>query len=618
MKYYLTPLLSWFLICGQLNAQAFRNLNFEHRSDQRPVPQMWYLQDPGKYDIYLDSIVKYEGKYSLKMEVPTQYADGYAYASLSLPLDWLKGKTVVLKGMIRTRGITKGYAGLWIRADGKDAMAELGYEDMEDRGIKGTTDWQKVSVSLAEVDTSAVKVVIGVNIEGPGIAWFDNLEVWIDGRKFEDGLIDINKVTKWISKKTAPLKTVQAEQGMEDLQFLKPILDGVRLVGLGEATHGTREFFQMKHRLLEFLVKEMGFTVFALEASYPACQNINDYILHGKGTKEEALASQGFWTWDTEEVLQMIEWMREYNKTVPKDKKVKFVGFDIQVLRESEQIVHDFLAKEDTLRQQAFDTTMRVYNKLRRRTQPEDTSGFQLIQRDMNALLAFLVLNEGSLSQKYSSVRFRQTLEHLRVLMQAIDAKFTQVKGLNRRQNARDYYMAENVQYLINQEPPDTKFVIWAHNTHVSGSSDDFVNRGLKPLGSYLRNTYGKAYYAVSFAFNQGGFQAMVRDSAGMALSPVVLPPAESPTFEYLLTKSGQELCFLDLRSLAGEKEVVNYLKHNLILFSVGTQYDIYWEMARSKMLIPNFQESFDGLIFIKTTTRAIPSQKIRERMRVK
>src|SRR5690349_19334939 len=79
-----------------------------------------------------------------------------------------------------------------------------------------------------------------------------------------------------LKESAIPVRTVEAENGFEDLQPLKLVFKDVRFVGLGEDTHGTREFFQFKHRMLEFLVKEMGFRVFAIEASYSACENIND------------------------------------------------------------------------------------------------------------------------------------------------------------------------------------------------------------------------------------------------------------------------------------------------------------------------------------------------------
>ena len=84
---------------------------------------------------------------------------------------------------------------------------------------------------------------------------------------------EVKTITGWLNERAIPLVSVKAGAGFDDLQPLKSVLKDVRVIGLGEATHGTREFFQFKHRMLEFLVQEMGYTVFAIEASYPACWN---------------------------------------------------------------------------------------------------------------------------------------------------------------------------------------------------------------------------------------------------------------------------------------------------------------------------------------------------------
>src|SRR5262245_22515498 len=138
-------------------------------------------------------------------------------------------------------------------------------------------------------------------------------------------------VVAWLKENVVPLKTVEAGNSFDDLQPLKRVLKDVRFVGLGEATHGTREFFQFKHRMVEFLVREMGFRIFAIEASFSACQNINDYVMAKTDDGAKALDSQGFWTWNTEEVRSMLDWMRAYNQGVPAEKRVKFAGFDIQI-----------------------------------------------------------------------------------------------------------------------------------------------------------------------------------------------------------------------------------------------------------------------------------------------
>jgi hypothetical protein len=99
---------------------------------------------------------------------------------------------------------------------------------------------------------------------------------------------------------------------------LKDVLGGVRIVGLGEATHGTREFFRLKHRLLEFLVTEPGFTVLAMEASASAAPAVDADVRHGTGDGARALAGLGFWTWRTGEALAMLDWMRAYDRAAPR------------------------------------------------------------------------------------------------------------------------------------------------------------------------------------------------------------------------------------------------------------------------------------------------------------
>src|ERR1043165_3174981 len=135
-------------------------------------------------------------------------------------------------------------------------------------------------------------------------------------------------VVDWITANAVRLKTTEAGNGFADMQPLKKIIGNARIVSLGEATHGTREFFQLKHRILEFLASEMGFTIFSIEANMPEAYRLNDYVLNGTGDPAKLLKGMYFWTWDTQEVLEMIHWMREFNKSGKG--RVQFTGFDMQ------------------------------------------------------------------------------------------------------------------------------------------------------------------------------------------------------------------------------------------------------------------------------------------------
>jgi hypothetical protein len=149
----------------------------------------------------------------------------------------------------------------------------------------------------------------------------------------------------WIRTHAIPLKTVEAGHGFEDMEPLRAVVGSARVVELGEATHGSREFFQLKHRMLEFLATQMGFTIFTIEANMPEAYRLNDYVLTGKGDPAALLRGMYFWTWDTEEVLSMIHWMREFN-TSGKG-RVQFTGFDMQTTRVAAQIVADFVKAND-------------------------------------------------------------------------------------------------------------------------------------------------------------------------------------------------------------------------------------------------------------------------------
>src|SRR5258705_6159315 len=136
-------------------------------------------------------------------------------------------------------------------------------------------------------------------------------------------------VVSWMRETAIPFRTLDAGSGFADLAPLKPVLMNARIVGLGESTHGTSEFQRVKHRLLEFLVKEMGYTAFAMEAGYSEAEPMNDYVLHGKGNRADMLTKLGYVAWDMEEFAAMVDWMRAYNRTVPEARKVRFYGVDI-------------------------------------------------------------------------------------------------------------------------------------------------------------------------------------------------------------------------------------------------------------------------------------------------
>lgn len=148
-------------------------------------------------------------------------------------------------------------------------------------------------------------------------------------RRADDGA-DLDEAIDWLRGRAHEVSTTEPGAGdFTDLEWLRDAVGDARLVALGEATHGTHEFFAMKLRLLQFLVEELGFTDFAMEASWAEANLVNRFVHTGEGDPHALLKGLGFWTWNTQEVLDLILWIREHNKDAGPERAVSFVGFDV-------------------------------------------------------------------------------------------------------------------------------------------------------------------------------------------------------------------------------------------------------------------------------------------------
>ncbi|MCI0392115.1 MAG: erythromycin esterase family protein [Acidobacteria bacterium] len=168
----------------------------------------------------------------------------------------------------------------------------------------------------------------------------------------------------------------------------------------------------------------------------------------------------------------------------------------------------------------------------------------------------------------------------------------------------RDYYMAENIQYLMKTEGPGTKMVVWAHNGHIQTG-----NLGQLPaMGNYLRKFFGDAYYALGFSFNEGGFQARDMSQKGRgALSEFTLGPAPAGSIDWYFAQPGIANYIVDFRSAPKDGKVAQWLASTLPMRSIGSGFSTGW--PQSNVMAPTvLKNHYDGMIFIAMTTRARPN----------
>lgn len=405
----------------------------------------------------------------------------------------------------------------------------------------------------------------------------------------------------WLRRNAIPLSGVEAGRGFAELEPLKHVIGDARIVALGEATHGTREFFQLKHRLLEFLVSEMGFTTFALEANWHESLAVNDYVSHGRGDPAKALAGLRFWTWNTQEVLDLIVWMRKYNADGANERKVSFAGFDAQFTVRAAVAIKEYLARVDPAaadeiapRLVLFEKECRDYSALR----PEDVDALRSIAEELGVRLR---VHERAYVRRSTPREWRLACQHVRVLQQ-VDEQRRAGDDDKLRYMIRDRAMAENIAWLLEDEDPQRKMVVWAHNAHVARDPRGTFDGDVVSMGMHLARRFGTKLVVVGFAFGEGAFQAVIQEEGDKRpIGEVVVGPPPDDSFDALLASTGLPVFMLDLRHL--DKGVAEWLLKPHLTREIGAFFEEPQDMDHT--IVPAVR--YDLLAFVARTTRSRP-----------
>jgi erythromycin esterase len=411
-------------------------------------------------------------------------------------------------------------------------------------------------------------------------------------------------IRTWLKQHCVPIKSIKPGSDISDLQFLKPVLNNVELIGLGECTHGTSEFVQIKHRLIQFLVQEMGFTAFALESSYSDCEPINDYILTGKGSLADAITGQGYTGWDTEEFTSILEWMRQYNKRAPEERKVHFYGIDIPVTfqKTGREKVKAYLKKYAPEKLPIADSIFRVlgdetHSWPTRLNEP----ALEQVYTPLHELSRYFNTSKATLVAKSSPGEWEHTRKYLEVMEQGLMVNTDSIPvSLIDDSLGRDDYMAQNLLYLLRTQKPDSKFIFWAHNGHVSSYANG------KSVGFYMKQWLQNKYYALGLECYDGRFTAreLLPDGAWGDLKADTLF-RDKKTFIHYLQQLEYGSLFVDWRQ-ASDNFFVDKWLDTPDNFGEGN-----WKSRKTEenFELKKLKGEFDGLVFIEHSTPTHPTR---------
>ena len=282
---------------------------------------------------------------------------------------------------------------------------------------------------------------------------------------------------------------------LEDKADLDPLLKYIgdaKYVLLGEASHGTHEYYTWRMKITQRLIEEKGFSFVAVEGDWPDCYRLNRYVknyLHsGKSAKEVLGAFNRWptWMWANWEVVAFAEWMKKYNKDLSVDKKIGFYGLDVYSLWESMDAIIKYLEKNDP---QAFKTAMAAIHCFEPYKADEGQSYAKascivpdLCEKEVVDLLREIRSKIASYNSDHENVF--STEQNAMVAVNAEKYYRAMVRGGAQSWNIRDRHMTATLDRLMKFYGKNSKTIVWEHNTHIGDArATDMANEGMVNVG---------------------------------------------------------------------------------------------------------------------------------------
>ncbi len=346
---------------------------------------------------------------------------------------------------------------------------------------------------------------------------------------------------RWVRENAIPLSAESLTE--EELDRFGQVAQA-RVIAVGEATHGTREFFEIRQQLLQYLVNHRGFRKLVIEADGGSTCDLDAYIQTGRGDPVELIHQMGFWTWRTQELLDIVRWMRSHNASVEDGGRVSLQGLDMQNPPALAKRVLSFLRTADPEAGRRAELLYRCLGPLddreaMARDYPQAEVGAQLQCAAGLAEVHELLRENHAPFEKQNATGYACALWSSELMISA--------EALLRFPSTRDRYYAEAVQSLLSAPGPKAGVMIWAHNGHISNSPGS--------MGRRLKRQLGDDYLVIGQTFHEGSFRAKQR-SAGGTPGPVVRIVAPSPfpdSYEALFQRTGLGRFLLDLRPLRAD-----------------------------------------------------------------
>lgn len=337
---------------------------------------------------------------------------------------------------------------------------------------------------------------------------------------------------------------------------LTPLLERIgeaRVVLLGEATHGTSEFYRLRDRITRELILHKGFNFVAVEADWPDAARVDHYVRHREYPPSEWQAFARFptWMWRNRETADFIDWLREYNAEQTKvENRVGFYGLDLYSLHISIKSVLAYLDDVDPV---TAAVARERYGCLTPWQADPATYGHAAVTgryRDCANQVATMLSDLIGRHKEYAlhdGERFIDAVQNARLVTNAERYYRVMYYGSRESWNLRDKHMFETLDNLLAFHGPTSKTVVWAHNSHIGdATATEMGARGEHNVGQLCREAFGEQAYLIGFGTHAGQVAAASNWDGPMEINE--LKPSHEESYERLCHDSGVPAFLLPLR----------------------------------------------------------------------
>ncbi len=411
----------------------------------------------------------------------------------------------------------------------------------------------------------------------------------------------------------------------KDYDPLLDLIGEARFVLLGEASHGTHEFYRERAQITKRLINEKGFMAVAVEADWPDAYRVNRFVC-GKSEDAEAVdALAGFqrfpaWMWRNADVLDFVGWLRAHNDSLPAGgDKVGFYGLDLYSLRSSIQAVLAYLNKVDPASARRARKRYACFDHFGKDTQSYGlATGLGMATSCEDAVVTELTelrLREAVYLQRdgrVASDEFFFAEQNARLIKNAEQYYRSMFRGPVSSWNLRDSHMVETLDalaaHLAERQPP-AKVVVWAHNSHLGDArATELSDKGEFNVGQLVRQRHGRDAVLIGFTTHRGTVTAASEWDAPAERKQV--RPGLEGSYEALFHEVPYPRFLLDLRD--DESEAVFNLRAPRLERAIGVIYQPETERL-SHYFEARLAEQFDAVLHFDQTRAVEPLERTAE-----